>query len=1239
MNRFGYHRTNIRPVSSDYSVDSDIHFNNKNVHTKDGLDFTFNDGLSSIEDSTVNNFNYLFLTKPLPYNNLVTLEKNEYEYPFYRTSWIKVADEDKFLTLDFTSGFTILSGASATVSSNNIFDIEFIDPFHLSISHRVGDNIKFLTLNQSNSSQLTFESRSVAAVGTQDTQIFNYVVESDIITLSQNLSTLPTPGATSKRFPMMLAGMTSISGAISARELLTSYSSLFRPISTSDNGQGATGFKIRPSTSPTKSFDLRETYFVYASSINPNDLSVDESKSISNIKNNYIVHTATENIDLTGNSIDTNLFPLKNQITLEGEQSKNNPYTNQEDDVTHREYHKLHTGTKQKYGYDNINLSYTTGTKQIEFTSDKLTYFHVPRILHPYTQININDSTLVKSGATPGNSPAISDKVFKKRTSDDSSSVPIDPSNGSFLCAWLSGNSNPNTTPIWVDRYYNSSYATKATALTAGVLEPVPYFDTHDVLTRHTGASAMRAAFFDKLSDIVFEPGILYAYHHVGKGNAQKLIYSLKGSIVTQELEIYNDFNKNKLLPNFDTSEKTHIDDQGNVASGSFANPAAIEVPVLYEFNRDNYGIMSSVDHAGSFSLNFWLWSKDWNKNLGYNILGNYLTKGFSILNNDFVTPFIAIPDGQRVHIYNTNFDLIASHVIGKNIKLFSKRGNLENYWIVDDNNVIYEYNINGVIVDRITSSLLTGKELIDLELSEDALYILTKTTTSTNGSDAQYFKYEYHKASSDANYVGELKTNAIWNFKNYPDSTATNLISSGRIHVVSKGLSGGEGVLITQQDALSSNTSDYNLLSGTYIFTNNSTVDNDGKPWVLQQGKIYSYSSLLSSNIAAVSASNIIEGVNIDKDNNVWVLHDYDKVTKLNNAREVLFTTSLETLVPLSAVRHNRSIDYICEFDESGYTSYPVVFTQSASGARMYKIDPNDGTVLADTISLTGTDAPVRTFATSPSGIKTYTGHDFIRKNRLETGNKLKAKVSLSSPYNTSTTTQSYSSYTLAYELSGLTQGWHNFNIQLDAEKGLYELYIDSAKIQTISLSGGKFSYSDIFDSPLIVGAAPFYTKLILQDHLDQPRHYLANDIKLKNIKLYNKPLNEYEIKNHYMVLQNSNSIKWDIPVGQRNYVDTVERIFKHSLPGRKSNFVDINIRNTEITDSNLIDELKQNIIDELNVPVHTSVNNIGWDNNFGSTVNVSADRKLPSTIFVPNDLPTSTTPNLTGVVITNVD
>lgn len=1238
MNRFGYHKTNFRPVSTDYSVDSDVQINSITSFTREGLDFTFNDGLSSFEDTSVNNFNYLFLTKSQPYNNIVTLEKNESEYPYYRTSWIKVAEEDKFLVLDFDTGYTIVSGSSALVETNNIFDIEFIDPFHLSISHRVGDSIKFLTLNQSNSSQLSFEARTVAAAGTQDTQVFNYVLDNDIITFSQNLSTLPTKGELSKRYPFMVTAMTSVSGALSARELLTSYTTLFRPISNTDTGQGATGFKLRSSTVPSRDFDIRETYNVYASSINPNSILVEDGKSVNDIKNNYIIHTATENIDLTANSIDTNIFPLKNQITLEGEQSKNNPYANEEDLVTHRTYHKLHTGTHQKYGYDSINLSYTTGTKQIKFDSDKLTYFHIPQIITPYTQININDSTLVKSGATPGNSPAISDKVFKKRT-EEYNNIPIDEANGSFLCAWLSGNSNPNTTPIWVDRYYNSSYATKATALTAGILEPVPYFNSHDVLTRHLGASAMRAAFFDKRSDLVFQPGILYAYHHVGKGNAQKLIYSIRGNTIDENLSVYNDFNENKLLPPFDTDEKTHVDENGNVASGPFANPAAIEVPLLYEFNRDNYGIMSTVDHEGSFSLNFWLWSKDWNEKLGYNIIGNYLDKGFSLFNEDYVTPFIAIPDATQVHIYNSDFELLASHVIGNNIKLFSKRGGLENYWIVDDNNIIYEYDINGVIIDKISSTLLNNKELIDLELSESALYILTKTVASSDGADVQYFKYEYSKASSDQTYQGELKTGTIWNFKSYPDSTAVNLLSSGKIHVVNNGLSGSEGILITQQDALSSASSTYNLLSSSYIFSNGSTVDKYGKPWVLQEGIINTYSSLLSTNISGISASLIVEGVNIDKDNNVWVLHDYDKVTKLNNDRQVLFTTTLSSMLPLSATRHNRSIDYICEFNSDGYKSYPIVITQSISGSRMYKLDIDNGTVLSETVSVTGVGLGVHSFLTSPSGIKTSTGHDYLRKNNLSTGNKLKSKISLTSPYNASTTTQSYSSYTLSYELSGLTRGWHNFNIQLDAEKGLYELYIDSAKIETISLPGAKFSYSDIFNLPLVVGAAPFYTKLLLQDHLNQPRQYLANGIKLKNIKLYNRPLNRYEISNHYMVLKNTDPIKWDIPVGERNYVDTVERVFKHSIPGRKSNLVDINIRNTEITDPKLIDELKQQIIDELDVPVHTTVNNIGWDNNFGNVVNVSTNDKLPSTIYKPNNIPSSTTPTITGDILTNVD
>ena len=100
--------------------------------------------------------------------------------------------------------------------------------------------------------------------------------------------------------------------------------------------------------------------------------------------------------------------------------------------------------------------------------------------------------------------------------------------------------------------------------------------------------------------------------------------------------------------------------------------------------------------------------------------------------------------------------------------------------------------------------------------------------------------------------------------------------------------------------------------------------------------------------------------------------------------------------------------------------------------------------------------------------------------------------------------------------------------------------MYVDAYRVTTQNISGGKFSYSDIFDSPLTIGATPFYTKLLLSEHLNQPQHHLANGIKLKNIKVYDKPLTYSDIKNHYQVLQDTFDIKWDVPVGQRNYIDT---------------------------------------------------------------------------------------------------
>lgn len=1225
MNKFGYHNVNVRPVSSVYVHDSDVTINDTNIYTREGLDFVFTDGLSGLEDTTTNNFNCLFLTKTTPVNTILKIDKTVSTYPYYRTTWIKAADEDRFWVVDLNSGTTSMSGTSAALQRSYIFELEFINPVNVAVRHYNNDTLKFLTLNQANSAAMAFESRTVGASLGSDTQIFDYILDedTDTITLVQRLSTIPGPGG-SPTYPFIVTGLTN--DTLSAGPLTNA--------ATPYSGANIVNqFKLRDLQTASTAYDLNDTYKGYLSGVDHNSLLTDESRQVSNLENNFVVHSAVNDLNLSASRMDVNLFPMKNQVTLEGSTSRNNPYSNEETEVTHREYHKLHTGTYQKYGNDSIYTTFTTGTKEINFPSDQLTYFHMPQILTPYAQLNVNDSTLAKSGAIAGDSPANADKIFKKRSDIAKFNTPVDELNGSFLCAWLSGAGNSKNPPVWVDRYFNPSYSSRVVALTSGLLEPIPYIDTHESLTRHLGASAGRMNVYDKLSDIVFEPGILYAYHHVGRGNAQKVIDALQGHILAADLPTFKNFNGTHILPAFDTQESVHLDVNGDVATGPAPNSRSIEVPLLYEFDRDNYGITDVIKSTGSFTLNFWLFANDWGAPFGNQIVGNRITKGFGIFNETFVTPFIAVPDQNKVHIYNSDVKYLATHFLKKNIVLFTKKGCSENYWIVDDNNDVYEFDINGVVQDKIVSTDLTGKELVDIEISNRYLYILVRPNT---GENAEYFRYDFTRAR-ESGYTGELLNAAIWNFRSGPGATSTDNLSTCKIHAVYTGLSSSNGIIVTQQDALSSNSTDHNLLSGTYIFANGSTVDNLGKPWALQNGEIYTFNATTSANIRALSATQIVEGINIDRANNLWVLHDFNKVSKLDNDRNLLFTSTLSSLLPVSAARYNRSIDYITEFGLNGYISNPVVLVQSVSGSRIIKLDTNTGTTVTETSLLTGEDLPVQTFLTSPSAHKTYTGHDFIRKNTLNNVPRLEARIELTDLYNTSTTTQTYSSFVLTQTISGLSRGWHNFTVVLDAERGEYKMYNDSVLVDYISLSGAKYSYSDVFESPLIVGASPFYTKLLLSEHLQQPQHYLANGIKIKNLKLYDKPLRYYEIKEHFQLLQDTTTVKWDIPVGQRNYIDTIERVFKHSIPGRKSQLVNINVKNTQITDPALINDIKAEVTSKIEseLPVHCKINELGWDSKFTTLTGTVIGNSI--TLAAPQTQSSSTTPSSTTGTTTN--
>ena len=1210
MNIYGYHTANTRPISSVYAHDQEAVVDNINDYTTDGLDMNFSPILSGAKDVTTNHHNTLVLTNKKKTENVISVVPVKPQFPYFRQTYIKQQSGDVFLVAQHSTGSTTLTGTSAAIANPYFFEIEFLTPLHCAVRYYDNTVLRYLTLTTGNTGALTFTVRNSADFHERDTQIFRYVLDESAhtVTLLQRLS---TSNDSTYNYVIEKVGTT-----LSARKILPTATS---PFTTSNT------WEIRPIRKAPLDLDLKTTWISYLSAIDENSALVDTSASISNLQNNYLVSTQTDTVGFSSKEMAVNIMPLKNQVTIEGSISRNNPYSSTEDEVTHREYHKLHTGTYEEFGNDSIYMSHTSSVKGIKMNPDSVTYFHIPHNFEPYTQLNINDSTFAKAGAIAGDSPLKSDKIFKN-LKEQHGKVPKDELNGTWLCSWLSGAPDSNTSPIWVDRFYKPEFTSQSDALSSGLLKPVMYVDKFESVTKVIGASSENVKVYDKASDFVFEPGLLYAYHHVGRGNAQKIIDSHIDSRLSDGLETYTNFNGVDQIPLTDVNESTHAMEDGKLMTGIRHQANSINVPLLYQFDKNNVGITERIKSSGSFTLNFWLWSKDWSKPIGDQLIGNYVNKGFGVYNEPFVTPFTVIPDGKSVHVYNSDSKYIDTHFLDKTIKHIVKKGSTDNFWIMDSNNDIYEYNVDGVTLNKISSSHLTNKNVVDLDVSEHNIYALIQPPVG--GTTAQFFTYDL--TNRVAGYAGTLTTENIWN-----PAVGTSR-AAYRLHSVKTGLSAGQGVLIVRQESLSGTTATADPLTGTVVFGSGSTVDIYGSPWVVQNNYIYTYDRSVSANIKAISANKIIEGVQSDRDGNIWVLHDHSNVSKFDNDRNLLFTSSLSAVIPVSSVGYNRYIDFISEFNNNGYESYAVIYNQSLSGCKAVTID-SAGETRSFTTMLTGSSRTqtdivtffqtplVSSFALSGCSWKSTTGYDYLKKHKLNNTSRIDAKLSVSNKYNSSTSTHSYSAYTLSFNTSGIGRGWHNFNISLNAETGLYQMYVDAHLVDQTHIHPGRYSFDEIFDQPLTVGSSPYFTNLILGEHLDQKQHYLTSGLMFKNIKLYSKPLRYFDILSHYTVLVDTTPIKWDIPSGQRNYIDTIERVFKHKIPGRKSELVDINIKNTLLTDSTLKADLREKIVDQLAgvLPAITRVRQIGFD---GSYVTALTSTSTETSVRVVTEQKTDT-------------
>jgi hypothetical protein len=665
-------------VDITYPQDSDVKFENFNVGVDGNLNYTALPILSDAKDLKINNYVLNIISKNDKLSNLISLDqenkiKNKMCY-FYSSSSIYIDDSSRYWKFD--SNFISVSTNYNNYNEKNIFEIDFIDNEKCKIYHNE-DTLKYIlaysiALSSVKSVPLTannFENY---------TTIFNYNLTDEnkiILYVKTNLGNYSLKKQNSKLI-----------------------------ISPNNNIVKDNFFYIKKITNLNESL-LQNNWLSYDTNFNKNNLEIESEKSHFDVKNNFLLTTTINAISSA--TLPINLLTLKNQLNQENEQSRGNVFLN-ENETNLKEYESIFTGGYREFGYDKINLGFTSYSTPFTFKSGKTTYFHVPHDIYPYKTLNINSSKLVESGAIGGNSPLNSDKIWKKLRNYRETSPYSDPQeehSGQWLCTWLSAGNDPRIKPIWMDRYYKPSKTTPFLALSA-ISTEIVYVDGFNCLDLKDNVS-------DVKSSLTFEKGCYYAYMHLGRNDYLNLITeSISAKIHYTELNEYQNTNFKDLDP----------------------------VKNTYHFDGKSYGY---IDSEKKFDYNivtfsFFAEKDNWEIPSGNMIFGNYVDKGFGFYNYLLNTPYLILKtDNNNLQILNNDLKEI-DKLSTENLTLcgiagISRRNGFDNIHIITNDFKLIEIDLKGTVVDSNntivnTLSLKASDKIFSITNDKNNCYVHTSS-------------------------------------------------------------------------------------------------------------------------------------------------------------------------------------------------------------------------------------------------------------------------------------------------------------------------------------------------------------------------------------------------------------------------------------------------------------------------------------------------------------------------------
>jgi hypothetical protein len=813
--------------------------------------------------------------------------------------------------------------------------------------------------------------------------------------------------------------------------------------------------------------------------------------------------------------------------------------------MSDRIYNKLYVNKNREEGSEKIFLGYQTNTTEFTLYKDQETYFNIPAYT---TRVALVDTTLGIDGATGGSFPAVSDRIFESRKNYSRVSNNGSPSefpDGTWFCSWLYRDPVSNAL-IWKDRYFNAS------SLASISVDPDTTNGKYYILNVPASfIPTTNSPIYDATSEMVLEPSVLYKYFHIGEKTAQNILTTFKGLSSQHLLFEITDWKSGNA-----TTSSTIVYPITVMSSASSADlypvidtsQIVLSSTLGFEHNKNVEAYIDwnpSYIPSHEFTIGLWCKSNDWSMCPSTQLIGNYSANGgFGIsVETNKTYPFFVIPEINYGHLIFINQEFTG--YIDKPTPVNLRGG----FVAIDSNNNSIYCSLSGNVykTDHLGNVLATNNISF---LSSEAFISLV-----CDGND------NVNITTSNAVYV--------------LDNTLTFSLSTSQFNLnnaSSAFTQGNDTQLITLSGALDLK----------YIEKDQYAILTDG--------------NLYKNRTIFLSADGGFTNLQVDPNNMLWLLHGTNNVSVFDPNGIAFQQPSLSFTVGTDSVHSNKYFSFINIYNrdtlESNWVSVifygdsHYIYSNMLDG-RVFNI--TDITPFINFKSARQLNQNPDNFAYGCNG--DFTGYERKRifnygqpKNQLVINASLKDKTSSTFKCK-------------QYKANVSIDDWNNKtwkHIILTHKNKSFTLYVNGIEQSSFSYSGKyELTYEH---QPFMYIGSPLGVYKGLNNEVGSIVS-LFNGV-LGNVVFYDYSLTPIQFNMFLRANIAAEDIIWSLPIPSAQYIEKIERMFKNKLPGSKSNFYNIKLSGTSITDPStrtIVEEQIKQIVAKI-APSYTDLVKIIW-------------------------------------------